>query len=104
MSAVIHNPPSSPENSALLLSFQLGTEGRHPDSFSCASPRCQARRERHHKPGPQQLFSAEWREMKIAGRIIWVVDITARCPDCDRRQTHTLIPPTFIPIDDGASQ
>lgn len=66
-------------------------------TFSCASQSCQARRERHHKTGAQVLFNAVWKEIKMAGQPAWVVEITVSCPDCEQRQTRTLVPPVAAP-------
>jgi hypothetical protein len=68
-----------------------------PEIYLCQFKRCKKKRERHGKPEGRFLFSAEWREMKIGVRTVWVVDLTARCPECNTKHAVTLIPPVISP-------
>ncbi len=80
------------------------TNGGQDDSleaYTCPSRRCQARRDKN-KAGEVELFAAEWREMKVRGARVWVVDVILRCPDCGMKQTRTLIPPVLQAIQDLA--
>ncbi len=72
-------------------------EKQIPEIFVCQFKRCKRRRERHGKPDSRFLFAAEWREMKIGALMVWVVDLTARCPECNTRHAVTLIPPVISP-------
>jgi hypothetical protein len=72
-------------------------EKQIPEIFVCQFKRCKRRRERHGKPDSRFLFAAEWREMKIGALMVWVVDLTARCPECNTRHAATLIPPVISP-------
>ncbi len=66
------------------------------ETFACTSRRCLEKRERRHKEGARSLFSAEWRAMKIGTTKVWVVDVTLVCPECNTKQSRTLIPPALV--------
>lgn len=74
-----------------------GSGPQNPEIFVCQFKRCKKKRERHGKTDGRFLFSAEWREMKIGALTVWVVDLTARCPECNTKHAVTLIPPVIAP-------
>ncbi len=98
--ASMSSDPQAPnlENPALSI-YPADNDGgqQNPEIYVCQFKRCKKKRERHGKTEGRFLFSAEWREMKIGVRTVWVVDLTARCPECNTKHAVTLIPPVISP-------